>query len=95
MPPAINLTALTRAFDAGNYANAYETQDLDRAIAAHRFNVSWKERYLPAFILGFYSSYAPHEIPDLEVWREAYQSPVGQAVLDAGYIDPVADDEED
>lgn len=76
-----------RGFDAGNYCNAYETQDLDEAMA-HRDAIR-SEWYRTAFILGFFSSYELHEIPDRfrPVYLEAYKSPAGQRTLALSLID--------
>lgn len=49
-----------RGFEAGNYANAYETTDYSKAIASLSMNRS--KAYVAAFTLGFFGSYEPHEI---------------------------------
>lgn len=65
-------TEMSRAFDRGNYANAYESTDLDE--------MSEHER--AAFVLGFFSSYTLDEIgPDRELFDEAYFSPAGHYVV--------------
>lgn len=60
-----------RGFDAGNYANAYETTDYDRALASLSMNRS--AAYKAAFTLGFFGSYEPHEMGShLEAVQEAW-----------------------
>lgn len=79
---------LSHGFDAGNYANAYETENLEVAMQGRRvFEKS--EAYRTAFILGFYSGYELHEIPGSrrEEFDEAYHSDTGRRVLELGYID--------
>lgn len=78
-------TAISRAFDAGNYAHAYESQDLTTfdldAMTAH-------ER--TAWILGFFSSCSLDEIgtDDREIFDECYASPAGRYVVSvAKYTD--------
>lgn len=62
---------ISRGFDAGNYANAYETTDYDRAIASLSMNRS--KAYVAAFTLGFFGSYEPHEMGShLEAVQEAW-----------------------
>lgn len=63
---------ISRGFDAGNYANAYETTDYDSAIA--RLSPNRSAEYVAAFTLGFFSSYEENEIgSDLETYLEALQ----------------------
>lgn len=77
---------LSRGFDAGNYAYAYETTDYDWAIARRSMNRS--AEYIAAFTLGFFSSFEPHEMGEhQETWREALASKAGQRCLELGYID--------
>lgn len=88
MSTNINPLDLSSGFDAGNYANAYESEDLFRAMAkdSKRFE---NKAYTAAFILGFFSSYESAEIP-MDVQAEhasALASDQGQAVIAAGYID--------
>lgn len=76
-------TAISRAFDAGNYANAYESDIL----AFHAVD-EMPEHDRSAFILGFFSSYGLDEIgSDREAFDTAYFSDAGRAVLAAGYCD--------
>ena len=79
-------TEMSRAFDAGNYANAYETTDLETALKRARYTA---EHTRAAFVLGFFGSYALDEIPDREIFDECYFSDAGQYVVRvAGYTDP-------
>lgn len=48
-------------YDAGNYASAYETDDVEEAWNARV--LSGKEAY-EGFVLGFFSTYELDEIPD-------------------------------
>jgi hypothetical protein len=57
--------AIERGFDAGNYANAYVSEDFDTAWDANskldpRYPL---ESYRDAFLIGFFSSYEDHELP--------------------------------
>lgn len=79
-------TAISNAFSAGNYANAYETDLLDVALGVCE-RQEYTEHERNAFILGFYASYALSEIFDRDDYDAAYYSPVGEACRDAGYID--------
>lgn len=73
-------------FDAGNYANAYETQDYDKAIASLSPNRS--PAYVAAFTLGFFSTYELSEMgAHWEAYRQAYFSETGRACRAAGYVD--------
>jgi hypothetical protein len=54
--------AISRGFDAGNYANAYETTDYEHALASLSPNRS--DHYVAAFTLGFFSSYERDEMGD-------------------------------
>lgn len=61
--------ARARGFDAGNYANAYEREELptDEEIereAGRRGCRYFKKPFLNGYILGFFSSYELHEIPE-------------------------------
>ncbi len=81
-------TEISRAYSAGNYANAYETQDLDECETD-----AMPEHERAAFILGFYSSCELNEISDREAFDEAYWSDAGQYVVKvAGYCDDRAED---
>ena len=56
------LETIHEGYEAGNYANAYETQDLDVASEQHKLYTK-NELYCSGFVLGFYSSYELHEVP--------------------------------
>jgi hypothetical protein len=75
--------AISRAFDRGNYANAYESTDLED------FEIEdMSEIERPAFVLGFFGSYSLDEIPDRETFDVCYWSEAGQYVVkEAGYTD--------
>lgn len=51
----------SRAYDAGNYCNAYETTDWETAWAEHCEEHASAPH---AFLLGFFSSYELSEISD-------------------------------
>jgi hypothetical protein len=77
---------IRRGFDAGNYANAYETTDLSEALA--KLSPNRSTEYVAAFTLGFFSSYSLPEMgSDVEAYQEAYFSETGKACLAAGYVD--------
>lgn len=81
--------AISRAFDRGNYANAYESTDLDD------FDLDdMREHERAAFVLGFFGSYALDEIvSEREIYDECYWSPAGQYVVNvAKFIDSRADE---
>lgn len=84
----MNETNLHRGFEAGNFANAYETDDLEIALenADHKLG----QDYLDAFIMGFFSTYELHEIPsdNLDQYETAYWSRAGRACVRYGFIDP-------
>lgn len=76
--------AMSRAFDSGNYANAYESTNLDD------FDLdAMPEHERAAFVLGFFGSYSLDEIgSDREVFDECYWSEPGRYVVHvAGYCD--------
>lgn len=88
-------TELSRGFSAGNYCNAYETDDLDTALSwldaecDDETDDDYSEAYRAAFVVGFFATYALHEIPgsDRETFDEMFWSRYGQACLAAGYCD--------
>lgn len=81
-------TAISHAFDRGNYANAYESTDLDDHDIDDMPEI---ERH--AFVLGFFGSYSLDEIgSDREAFDEAYFSDAGKHVLSCGYTDCRADE---
>lgn len=79
-------TLVSRAFDRGNYASAYESGDLDS------FDLDEMSDYeRAAFVLGFFSSHTLDEIgsEDREVFDECYHSLAGRYVVHvAKYCDP-------
>ena len=73
-------TSLSRGFDAGNFANAYTSEDfgarsvqteLTRALFVRRARE--QEAFRAGFVLGFFASYEDHEIPSehFESFEEA------------------------
>ncbi len=96
---------MSRAFSAGNYANAYESADLDdhdldgeKIVESEDGVLHERERYLPhekaAFVLGFFGSYSLDEIgSDREIFDEAYWSEAGNYVVNvARYTDSRAEE---
>jgi hypothetical protein len=78
-------TAISRAYDAGNYGNAYEGTDLESALKRARYTAPHTRA---AFVLGFFSSYSLDEIgSDRETFDECYFSAAGQYVVATGYCD--------
>jgi hypothetical protein len=62
---------ISRGFDAGNYANAYETTDLDRALA--KLSMNRAKAYVAAFTLGFLSDRSDAEMdPHVEAYENAF-----------------------
>jgi len=59
MPDTNTNTKLSWAFDAGNYASAYVSEDLQIALDRD----SHEGDCYHAYLLGFFSSYELHEIP--------------------------------
>jgi len=82
-------TEISRAFDAGNYAHAYETEDLAETDVE---DMQPHER--AAFVLGFFGSLTLDEIgSDREAFDEAYFSPTGRYVVEvAKYTDDRTDE---
>lgn len=71
-------TAISHAFDRGNYADAYGEDDTDTMSEIER----------AAYLLGFYASCELHEIGDRAAFDAAYWSDVGTYVVNvAGYCD--------
>lgn len=60
--------AFSRGYDAGNYGNAYESQDFASWYDARNIGNKPAE-YCEGAILGFFSSYELHEISD-EIARD-------------------------
>jgi hypothetical protein len=89
VPTLEEADAISKAFDAGNYGNAYESTDLES------FDVEdMPEIERAAFVLGFFGSYSLDEIgSDREIFDAAYWSPAGQYVITiAKYCDDRKDD---
>lgn len=81
-------TAISQAFSRGNYANAYETNDLDECEID-----DMPDHEHAAFVLGFFSSCSLDEIgSDRDTFDECYWSDAGRAVIAAGYCDDRADE---
>lgn len=92
-------TVLSRGFDAGNYCNAYETQDYETGLAKRtakpRAGVrrELQQAWQVAFTLGFFGSYELHEMGEHEdAYTEALASPHGQRCVELGYVDRTEDD---
>lgn len=73
------LEALSNAFSAGNYANAYVSEDLDAAWEHEGESepddiIANPDGYRAAFVIGFFSSYEADEIPEehRDEWIDAY-----------------------
>jgi hypothetical protein len=83
--------SLSQGYSAGNWANAYTSQDLKRAWIADFGSAEGPEdpTYRAAYILGFFSALELYEIPGSyrEVYDSAYWSDAGQAVIEAGYTE--------
>jgi hypothetical protein len=102
---ALEREQISRAFSRGNFANAYESTDLDyfdldgtKVVEDPHGVLHERPRYLEhervAFVLGFFSSYSLDEIgSDREIFDECYFSPAGQYVIKvARYCDDRADE---
>lgn len=82
----MNETNLSRGFEAGSYADSYETNNLDTALD----NIGNHDQdYIDAFVMGFLSSYELHEIPTtwIERLEQAYWSRAGRKVVKLGYAE--------
>lgn len=88
----MQLVDISHGFSAGNFANAYNSED---ARIAWRMTVQdygeCSEEFYHAWVLGFFSTYEVHEIPMeyQQDFSDAYYSPIGEQCLDAGYLDPI------
>lgn len=89
--------AMSRAFSAGNYANAYDTRALGKAwrsyVRVH--GVRHMECTMPAFVLGFFGTYALTEMvgSDRATYDRAYRSAAGRYVVHvARYTDDRTDE---
>lgn len=68
---------MSRAFDRGNFHNAYESTDLESVDLD-----AMSEHERAAFVLGFFGSYSLDEIgSDREIFDECYFSDAGQYVV--------------
>ena len=79
---------VNHGFCAGNYANAYETEDLE--VALERLDSeSPTQAYRDAFIIGFFGSYEVWEIPSdcLDEFMQAFWGQYGEACVTLGYCD--------
>lgn len=81
-------TDISRGFDAGNFANAYQSHDLEHCL--ERLSINCSAEYIAAFTIGFFSSYSESEIgSDFDAYLEAFGL-VGARCIAAGYIDDPA-----
>lgn len=87
-------TVLSRAFSAGGYCNAYETEDYETGLAKRTAELrpglrkELQEAWRVAFTLGFFSTYELHEMGEHEeTYREAYCSDAGRRCVVLGYVD--------
>lgn len=74
---------ISRGFEAGNYACAYDTAYYELAIA--KLSPNRSAEYLAAYTLGFFSSYETYEMSDrrLKAYLDAY-SLVGNRAIALG-----------
>ena len=81
------LDHISTGFDAGNYAAAYVSEDLETAMADRPEMEN--EAYAAGFVLGFFSSFELHEIPagDAEVYEDALYGPYGKLAVQQGWVD--------
>jgi hypothetical protein len=89
--------AMSQAFDAGNYANAYETRSLATAWRSfgRQHGYMHRECTRAAFVLGFFGSYELHEMvgADRRHFDLAYHSAAGRYVVEvAKYTDSRSDE---
>lgn len=83
-------TEMSKAFDRGNVASAYETNDIESCGVDEM-----PEHCRAAFVLGFFGSCSLDEIAgsDRELFDEAYSSPAGRYIVKvARYTDDRADE---
>jgi hypothetical protein len=84
--------AISQGFDAGNYASAYRSNDLEDALA--RLSMNRSAEYVASFTLGFLSSYTEDEMGEaLDAYLDA-KSLVGVRAAQLG-IAIGEDDNED
>lgn len=79
-------TLLSRAYDAGNFCNAYETENYSKAKLIRRVDQKSPD-YRAAFILGFFSSYEIHEMSHPDSYQAALDSEAGQRCVELGFVD--------
>jgi len=64
------LEAFSRGFDAGNYGNAYEGEELSAVYnedeGEEEYSDKERQAFRAGFVLGFFSSYEDDEIPSDE-----------------------------
>ena len=77
---------ISRGFDAGNYAAAYQTQDYQYALGCLSPNRS--AAYIAAFTLGFFSSFDIDEMGEYSYEYEQAYASVGARALQLGIAVP-------
>lgn len=83
-------TAVSHAFDSGNFDSAYVSEDLETAWEKDQESDNpTPEKYKDAYIVAFFATFEVHEIPDeyRDEFTNAWHSPIGKAVRAAGYVD--------
>ena len=93
-PSPATVEDISRGFDAGNYAHAYESEDLDVVLEDNAEGET--QAYRDGFILGFFSSYELTEIPSphYDTYVEAACGPHGQIGVKLGWFeDPLEEPE--
>lgn len=80
---------LHRGFEAGNYAHAYVSIDLDIALSAAKRDKHKAARmddpaWIGAFVLAFFGSYEEHEVPSKYKARYNKALAYAQAMRDEG-----------
>jgi hypothetical protein len=87
--------AVSQGFDAGNYANSYDCEDLESALEDYGLSDRTStDTFRASFILGFFASYTLEEIPqsDREEYDSAYFSAAGKHAIACGYFESRADE---
>ena len=88
---------VAKAYIAGNFDNAYVSETLIHAMSQRQTRPDGTVRdspflcslYTAAYILGFFATYEPHEVPighHID-YQQAYDSPTGVALRAMGYMD--------
>lgn len=62
-------TEYSRGFDRGNYGSQYEGQDWESWSEKNRYEER-SAAYREGMLMGFFSSYELHEVPDEELRHE-------------------------